>query len=151
MIDLLDMLKERLKTIFEGSAFEEPGSENSVEPLVKTGYLDPKRAGSVNDDDFPFVLIRPLSGSGDLREETITVQLHGGIYVSGDMLSGFTALEDLIGRLLLLQQERTFTPYRMALPFTWKHGEKDGQQPHPYYFVTVNLLFKRAPQALSRR
>lgn len=150
MIDLLNEIKTRVETLLAPEVFDDPASGQSV-PMVKLGGLDPKRSGDQNAEDFPFVVIRPLAGSGSMREEATTVQLIAGLWTPDDVLAGFTAIDRMLELLLILQQERNYTPYKLALPISWQLGDKDSQHPHPYYYLTVDIPFKRAPQATTRR
>lgn len=151
VLDLLKILIARLDIAFEDSGFEQPKQPELVDPLLKIGYLAAKKAGNDIDESFPFGLLRPLDGSGDQSKETLKIQLEGGVFTSGDLESGFGEIERYVAIVRTLQRDRAFTPYHLELPITWKYGEHDGQQPHPYYYVTITMLFKRAPQALSRR
>ncbi len=152
MIILMDQLKTRIEAILSGEIFEDPANALGSIPLVKIGSLDPKRSGQQNDEDFPFVIIRPRGGESSLRESDIVLQVIVGTWTSSDVLAGFTGIDRILEILLGLQTARTYTPYRMAMPLSWYLGDKeDGNQPHPYYYLTIDLPFKRAPQATTRR
>lgn len=152
MIIVMDLLKTRIESLLAGEVFEDPANAAGSTPLVKIGSLDPKRSGQQNDEDFPFVIIRPRTGSSSLREMDMTLQVIAGIWTSGNVLAGFTTIDRMLEILLNLQADRTYTPYRMGLPVSWYLGDKeDGNQPHPYYYLTIDMPFKRAPQATTRR
>lgn len=152
MIVLLNQLKTRIDDLFLGELFEDPTNPSGSIPMVKIGSLDPKRSGQQNDEDFPFVIIRPRTGISAMKELNIVLQVIAGIWTSGDILSGFTSIDRMLEILLNLQAPRAYTPYSMASPVSWYLGDKaDGNQPHPYYYLTIDLPFKRAPQAKTRR
>lgn len=152
MIIVMDLLKTRIETLLAVEIFEDPANVSGSVPMVKIGSLDPKRSGQQNDEDFPFVIIRPRAGSSSMREIDMVIQLIAGIWTAGDILAGFTAVDRMLGLLMDLQTDRTYTPYRLALPISWHLGDKnDGNQPHPYYYLTIELPFKRAPLATTRR
>lgn len=152
MIDLLQLIEIRLEDILGAELFDDPAGGTSG-PLVRISELDPKRDNQENDEDFPFVVIRPTKGSADMREEIQQVELIGGIYTDGGVINGFTDIDRLTELLLQVRKNRSFTPYQLALPVQWAYGldEKTARQPHPYYYTTVTLPFKRQPQATTRR
>ncbi len=141
MIALLTEIKSRIETILTGQEFADPAGGLSV-PMVKIGALDPKRSGSENDEDFPFVVVRPMSGSADPREGRFVVQLVAGVWVDEtEVVYGFVSIDRMLELLLGLTSARGFDPYRLSLPATWELGSDGGQQQHPYYFVTITLSF----------
>lgn len=142
MIELLTEIQEKLVAILAGQEFSNPAGGVSV-PDVKIGDLNPKRSGSQNDEDFPFVVIRPMGGSKDPREGRCTVQIIGGIWTASDVLDGFTSIDRMTELLLTITENRGFPPYRLSLPVPWQLGDKEGEQPHPYYFVAISLSFVR--------
>lgn len=146
MIDLLQNVETRLKELFAAEQFDDPSGGTSI-PQIKIGGLDAKRSGQQNTEDFPFIVILPSKGSGDRRGEDFAVDIQAGVWSVGSVLDGMIAVDRACELILNLQRHRIFTPYNMSLPITWQYGGQHGQQPHPYYYVTVTVLFKRAPQA----
>ena len=146
MIDLLREIEARVAAILTGELFDDPAGGSS-EPMVLVGGLDPKRSGQKNEEDFPFVVIRPLQGGSTLHDETETVQIIAGIFTAGDVLSGITEIDRMKELLGSLAADRVFTPYLMEAGMKWQWGEnKTGHQPHPYYYLTIQVPFKRAPR-----
>ncbi len=146
MTGLLNEIKARLEAILTGEEFEDPAG-TAAAPMVRIVGLDPKRSGQQNEEDFPFVVVRPRSGSSTLSDETEMVQIIAGIYTSGDVSAGFADLDRMKELLTGLKKDRIYTPYKMNPGMEWEWGDpKTGQHPHPYYYLTINVSFKRAPQ-----
>lgn len=149
---LLAAIKARVTTLLTGVVYDDPvGGQSPV--AIHLGALPAKRSETDQGQDFPFVVIRPLGGSGDRAEQLTTVRLICGIYSGTDEIeTGVFQVHDLAERLLAIQSERGFKPYRLILPVTWKFGDESdpgnqGNQPHPFYFLTIDLSFKSASLA----
>lgn len=152
MNGLLAAIKARLLVLLAGVSYDDPVGGQSP-PAIWFGSLPPKRSETEQGQDFPFVVIRPLAGSADRSEQLSTIRLICGIYSGEDDIeTGVDQVHDLAERLLAIQRERGFAPYRLNLPVTWKFGDETdpgnpGNQPHPFYFLTIDLSFKTGPLA----
>ena len=141
MIELLQEIQARCEVIFVDQKFSDPAGGMSV-PMVKIGSLDPKQSGAENDQDFPFVVVRPVKGLSDPRENRVDIQIIGGIWsAEDDVIHGFTAIDSMMALLLGIGGTRGFAPYRLSMPLSFELGENGGNQPHPYYYISVNLSF----------
>jgi len=154
MTGLLDTIETRVLAAVAGLAFDDPANPGAtVTPRIVRGGLPPKRSGGpVQGEDFPFVIVRPMRGAGNLKALRPAYRLVGGIYTAGAIDDGIIAVDRLFEVLSGLWSDRAFTPYRLADEMTWFFGdEKDGVQPHPYYYVTFDMQFIGAPRAGYRR
>lgn len=142
MISLLTEIQTRLETALEGELFQDPSGAADCVPMVKIGGLEPKRAGSTNDEDFPFVVVRPMGGGGSGKEENKRVQLICAVWTSGDVLAGLTAVDRLLSIIKKIFGVRAYSGHKLADQFTWQFGDEEGQQPHPYYHLAVEMSFK---------
>lgn len=147
MNDLTAQLKTRILALLTGVEYDDAAG-GKISPSVHLGALPPKRSGTTPEQDFPFVVIRALLGKDNRQERTITVRLICGSYSDSDIEAGVWQSQDLANRLLALQKERGFAPYRLDLPVEWRSGDgEEGNQPHPYYFIKIDLRFKAPPLA----
>ena len=147
MNDLLDQIKTRVEELLAPAKYDDPFGYPTP-PTVHIGALPPKRSEDPSARDFPFVLIRPAHGQDDRSQRLLMVRLVCGVYADEDIASGVSQVHDLAARLLAVQSNRNFTPYRLDLPVAWRSGDgEDFAQPHPYYLVTIDLRFKAPPLA----
>jgi hypothetical protein len=120
-------------------------------PKIVNGFLPPK--GTNEKDDFPFVIVRPVSGSADRDLEQIKISILIGGYSEeydedGHSVNGFEYCLNVISRI---KQEIFKLPgltlagkYQVNFPFSWSLDE---EQPWPYWFAEVetNWTF-RSPE-----
>lgn len=153
MTDLITMVIARLATLTAGEFFDNPVSPPATMALsLESGFLPPKRSGSSEADDINFVVARIMRGKESQKHGGIVVRLIGGIHTNGDKNNGQEDIERLLGLLLGMLDQRTYTPYSLDAEADWYFGDpEEGVQPHPKYYVTVDLTFKRAPTATNRR
>lgn len=150
MTDLLDLIIDRLGVLLTGTTWPDPEGGELAARLYKS-VLPAKRSAGAGED-FPFVLARIMGGSEAQAEGLITVRIIGGLYSATDEEAGNDDIQELADLLLQMADTRSYTPYKLALPVDWWLGDKEhGVQPHPEYYVTVDLRFKRAPTAKNRR
>ncbi len=98
-------------------------SKELVAPKIITGYLPPKRTG--NADDFPFIIVRPVSGS--TNEATLTdVSIIVGIY--DEELTGFDRALEVVTRirtaLLSIPNQILENRYQLRMPIDWHNVDE---------------------------
>jgi hypothetical protein len=120
---------------------------------LEQGFLLPKRSEAGQGEDHPFVLMRFMRGRETVSEGTVVVRLIGGIHTNGDKDAGVADIERLLELLLnILNNRGAFTGYKLLGEADWYYGDPDeGVQPHPKYYCTVDLTFKRPPNSTNRR
>lgn len=143
MTGLIAEVIARLQTLTAGEEFDNPVSVGATSPLkFEKGFLEPKRQGASAADDINFVLVRIKGGIGRRREGQVVVRLIGGIHTNGDKDAGQADIERLLGLLVGIEEKRGFTGYRLSPKPPWFFGDpEEGIQPHPKYYVTVDLTF----------
>lgn len=150
---LQDDIIAKLTELTDGEEFDTPAGEVGEKRALRfyKGGVPPKRADQADEKNYPFVAVRVVSGSGDLKSSGATVQLIGGLFTwsADNLVAGQADSFRLLNLLLELQAARgAFAPYKLALPVTWHLGiDEDGGQPHPYYQVSVSVPFTRSPRA----
>lgn len=109
-------------------------------PQVFGGYLPPKRSGK--DDDFPFVIVRPVKGAID-DASTATVNLIIGCYDEDP--AGYEHCLNVLARLRTAFCARGVLASRYTLqrPITWECAE---EQPYPQWLLLMTTEWVyRAP------
>ena len=107
-------------------------------PKIYQGYLPPKRSKSEagNDDDFPFVVVRPDNGS--IEEEGCSAEISLVIGVWEDEFDGHLtalSLKEKIESLLLNIPNRTLAErFVLELPMSW---ENSPTQPWPFWQIVL--------------
>ena len=148
-----DKLKELLQPIPDKVTEMRPGSLNPHIPLqqseeeydighvkhitVFTGYLPPKRKS--DSDDYPFLLIVPVSGSYEDGVATAKVQLYAGSWHNGS--DGFTEVMNIIERLsqafMSMPFSRLENRYILEPPLNWVFPDVSQQAGAPKMWQAV--------------
>ncbi|MBS7328956.1 MAG: hypothetical protein KIG68_09480 [Oxalobacter sp.] len=115
-----------------------------VVPKIFTNYLPPKRTG--NDDDFPFIIVRPVSGS--TSEATVTdVSLIVGIYDKD--LTGFERALEVVTKirtaLLSIPTQVLEKRYQLRLPIEWHNVDEQAWPQWQLNITTHWLTFSPKP------
>lgn len=136
---------------FLGQALEDFGLENKSgtlrAPQIINGYLPPKRSSA--DDDFPFVVIRPDSGTAN--QDSVSVELTIIIGCYSEKTDGYMNCLNVMTRIrnALLSLEGGILGGRYVLngDVSWKNTD---EQPWPQWnlFVTTNWLM-RSPRFMD--
>lgn len=113
-------------------------------PTVVNGYLPPKRKGP--DDDFPFVLVRPISGQIDAGETTTSVAIVIGCY--SEEFDGHEHCLNVMSRirnaLCALPGSVLAKKYVLTRPVEWSLSE---DQPYPLWQIDMTTTWQyRAPE-----
>lgn len=116
-------------------------------PKIIDGYLPPKRSGT--DEDFPFVVVRPDSGTTDQNAVNVEVTLIVGAYTeeTNGYLYCLNAMTRIRNALLSLRNGCLADRFLLVGEFSWKNLE---EQPWPQWnlFITTNWM-TNAPQFLT--
>jgi hypothetical protein len=133
-IDLARAIRERLLQVL--AELRMPSDRPNLPPRAPTvvnGFLPPKRSKS--DSDFPFVVVRPSSGTtGNDGLTRVRVKLIIGCY-SEDFDGheyGLIVLERL--RIGFMELPTLENRYRMEMPMEW---ELYDDQPYPEWMLEV--------------
>lgn len=153
MLDLLDMILANVTTLTAGELWDDSATEDLPvgEQTKKTldtyrGGLPPKDSDDESESRHPFLVARLLTGGEDVSLGRIKVRLLAGLHTHGGVDDGLVDVDRLLGLLLQIPKDRNFSPYTLEEGVTWCQGnQKDGLQPHPKYYLTVDLEFTRAP------
>ncbi len=144
MNELLVKIAARAAELVAGSSYYTPDGGKS--PAIYLGALPPKRSDLANPADFPFVVIRPAAGSKERGKTKAKILMICGVAISADaeIDAGVAAVHDLADRLLNISADRSFSPWVLFFPIQWRMGDgEDFSQPHPFYYVTIELEFDR--------
>jgi len=142
MIEVISEIKTRLEVILAGELFDDPAGGDSL-AMVSLGGLAPKRSGAQNDEDFPFVVVRSMTGSDSDRNSGCSVHILAGIFTDGNIVAGLTDIDRLVGLVCSLRENRFVAGHRLLQDISWRYGDKDGLQQDPYYYATIALEFTR--------
>lgn len=145
----LKAIKDFLEEQFEGVRFRSPkaSKEEQLPVAIHIGALPPKRSGE-NEQDFPFIVIRPSDGEDDEEGSTVTVKIICGIYTGEGVDGGFNDVLNMVGRCrrAFLQSQLLEKKYVLKLPIGWKLGEdEESGHPHPYYHGTITTTWDLPP------
>lgn len=114
------------------------GSMEQSEPKGIIGFYPPKRSNE--EEDFPFVLVMPQSGSTtDAQTQSSTLAIYIG--ARSESFEGyrylFSAVENIRHELLrrpgniICHNGHTF---QMQFPFTWEYPD---EQQYPFWFIKI--------------
>lgn len=145
---LMTTVKAVIDALLAGNTYEVKDEANVTMP-VHIGSLPPVDKDSVNQEDVPFVLVKPGGGfKFDRPQNTQDITIQGAIYCSGDIDQGLQDLDALLQDLDQLKN-KNFAPYKLIPPISGHVGDKETNiNPHPYYHFEILLQFK-APVAGS--
>lgn len=151
---LLQSLKESLSSLLSDSMFRNPAVEDEteengfIEPRIYLGALPPKRHHGQDNEDFPFIVIRTVSGEDGSERCALTTQIICGIYTAGDEAGGANDIQNLLDRIRLhLLETRIFAGrFELQLPLSWSLGGEENNQPHPYYGGQITANWQAPPQ-----
>lgn len=153
---LADHLKALLAAEFSETVLREPGNpERYAVPRVYIGALPNKRRSKPGaedpGEDFPFIVVRPISGqdgeSEGARFRQADMMILCGVYVDGDESAGCQEVEAMVARVrrVLLERWQFGKGWTLQPPVSWTFGDgEDHQHPHPYYMAQARASF-RAP------
>jgi hypothetical protein len=143
---LLTALKELLEQAFSEVVYRDPAEKDDslttsyTQPRIFIGALPPKRATAAQKEDFPFVVVRAVSGTVPEDGSTIEVRLICGIYSAGEPEYGVNDIQNMVDRILRVLAANRLLDRRFALelPITWAAGDdNEANQPHPYYVSII--------------
>jgi len=147
MLDLLDAVLARATELTKDELWDDPATTSGKRTLrTYRGSLPPKRSTNDQGHDHPFLVARILNGGENTMQGRITVRLVGGLHTHDTVDDGLVDIDRLLTFLLQIPLVRDYLLYTMEEDVSWFFGDpKDGGQPHPKYYVTVDLVFTRSP------
>lgn len=115
-------------------------------PQVVNGYLVPKRTTA--QDDFPFVIVRPVSGKRDVEETEVEVAIIVGCY-SEEFDCGYEYCVNVMSRIshafAAMENNILAGRYVLRFPISW---ELVSEQPAPQWQLEMKTTWiYRTPQA----
>ena len=141
-------IRNYLQSLFADSAFRNPAVEDETEdnafipPRLFIGALPPKRKHGQTNEDFPFIVIRSLSGEDGEENSDMQTQIICGIYTAEDEEGGSNDIHNMLDKIRAnFLQKRTLGSFELQLPLSWTTGQdEERNQPHPYYIgeITAN-------------
>jgi hypothetical protein len=138
---LLTELKSALENHFSGTAFRDPGREDTfIAPRFYINALPPKRKKGQDNEDFPFIVVRAPEGEDAQDHARITTQIICGIYSAEDQPGGANDIQNMVDRVrgYLLANRILAKKFELQLPLSWQMGtDEERNQPHPYYVGTI--------------
>lgn len=144
--ELVRALQEKLRVALKDFGLETK-TGTLRPPKIVDGYLPPKRSGA--DDDFPFVLVRPDSGTANQDSVSVEVTIIVGCYTEETIgyLYCLNVMSRIRNALLSLEGGCLNNRYNLTGEFTWKNLD---EQPWPQWnlYLTTNWV-TRAPQFLN--
>lgn len=96
-------------------------------PNVHLGYLPEKTAENRQQEEYPFILLRPIEGEG--TEEQYRVKLLLLFATKSDDDSGFLDVLNLMERvrIMLLKKRLIDNRFYMEMPYKWKFYDEQAQ------------------------
>ena len=99
-------------------------------PQIVDGYLPPKR--TLEDDDFPFVIVRAEEGTSFMGQTSVTVALIIGCYTTET--DGYAHCMEIMQRIrsaLCQMPEQTLDErFQLEFPIVWRNAP---EQPYPQW------------------
>lgn len=130
-LDLQDAIIAKLKEVVQNLRLDNESLDDIVIPQVFDGWLPEKR--STENDDFPYVIVRPSKGGG-IDAETVSVNIMVGV-VSEDS-NGYryaVQVKDHI-KIAFLQNQILDSRFRIV-KFDWKLPDV---QPKVFWELEIN-------------
>lgn len=107
-------------------------------PQIFNGFLPPKRSGS--KDDFPFVLVRPISCEMNRGSQEIRVVIFVGCF--SEEFDGYeycvNVCERICEKIATLPDETLNKKYQMSYPIRWTEPE---EQPYPQWQFEIETTW----------
>ncbi len=151
-----ELFTERLQSLTAALRFYHKPSGEWRPPQIFETQLPLKKQGHLEGDDFPLICWTHHSGElTHLEPSAFKVSVDCGVLIdesTGSSLeqiaSGTRAINSLVFALHGLAARRKIGRYKLQLPFSYIIGSDskghEGRQPHPYYWLRLNLSFVAA-------
>jgi hypothetical protein len=144
-MNIVTELITRITTLLEGLSFDHKPTGNKTTVQIIDSFLERPGVGWIEGEEFPMVRVAEYSGGFLSRGRESNVVVVGGIWTAGNIAAGTADIKLLAEALGDLTKVRTLGEYRLTTPIKYYFGETEkgheGQQPHPYHFVTFFLDF----------
>lgn len=145
MHGLSDLLIARLQLLTADLLFDHKPTGIQTAPQVIEAFLPPAGRDWEEGQDHPLVRVAIYKGSFDLRPQTTSAVITGGIWTSGDVVAGTKDIMTLAEALGGIIKPRGYPPFRLVTPVDFYFGDQqsgqEGFQPHPYHYVTLFPTF----------
>lgn len=107
-------------------------------PQIVNGFLPPKR--STDNDDFPFVLVRPEQCTSDRESEEVRVNIIVGCYSEeyDGYEYGVNVIERIKEKICTLPAETLDKRYQMRYPIKWTMVP---EQPWPQWQIDMETIW----------
>lgn len=107
-------------------------------PQIVNGFLPPKK--STDNDDFPFVLVRPEAGTTERVAEEIRVNIIVGCYSEeyDGYEYGVNVIERIKEKICTLPAETLAERYQMRYPLKWNMVP---EQPWPQWQIDMETIW----------
>ena len=114
--DLVRRLAEHLTTVVAELRLETCDGTAQRPPVLVAGWLPPKR--STDQNDFPFLVVRPATGTDAEDGARVVVKLLFGTF--SESVEGWQDLGNVIQRVMTsFDLTRTLGPFCLEKPLTW--------------------------------
>lgn len=132
MIELCSAIEEHVARAVADLRMTHPHGDPRA-PAVVHGYLPPKKRG-VDDEDAPFIIVRPVEGSDTDDGSTVSVAIIFSAYAEDErgVDEVLVALQRV--RIALLEERVIEKRFRLRLPLDWRVYE---DQPAPYWMAAI--------------
>lgn len=143
--DLTEKLRDFLATVVADYRLPVKNGEPRS-PTVLNGYLPPKRSGQ--NDDYPFVLVRPDSGQSEEEQTDVNVSIIIGCYT--EEFDGYEYCLNIMQRirtaLCSLPNGILADKYVLDFPLKW---ENYPEQPYPLWQLDMDTKWAfNSPQPI---
>lgn len=145
MYGLTAQLISRIQERTSDLRFDHKPTGEKKAPEIIEAFLPPIAREWQEGQDHPFVRVAIYKGVFDLRPNTLSAVITGGIYTAGDVVAGtrdITILAEALGGII---KPRGYPPLRLVTPVSFEFGDQqpghEGFQPHPYHYVSLFPTF----------
>lgn len=143
IFDLAWHIRKFLETVLAETRLLESRTGQPVAPRIFLGDTPPKNQA---EDDFPFVIVRPIEGVDAEEGSTVTVALVCGVYTAEGFEGGVNDLLNLVSRirLALLKEPVLAGRYTPARPLEWELApdpRRESGSTHPYHLALMTTTW----------
>lgn len=146
-IELLNELKKFIEDVVKNYVLETK-CEIKKEPQVVIGYLPPK--GETDIPDYPYVIIRALSGADEEDSSIVKINLIVGTF--SESYEGWMDVLNIVQRIRqrLLEKMVISNKFKIGFPLEWDLFE---EQPLPEWnaLIKTNWIINRPYQVIDER
>lgn len=130
----------RLWLAEEVKGFRLPDTSGEEKPVqIINGWLPPKRGAA--GEDWPFIVVRPVSGACDDGRNSVTVQLACGVLTDGTQDEHerlINLVRHTLNALAGLPDAMLEHRYQLESPITWEISD---EQPYPAWLAVITTVW----------